>query len=84
MAAGLAAVAVAPQSWGLIGDLVTWQHSFAGQSDRPTQNNLTTQPFFIYNPPQGVYLRSTAAWHFNLAGDSYVIPLGAGIGKVFV
>src|SRR5262249_22528354 len=27
--AGLAAVAIAPQSWGLLGGLATWQHSFA-------------------------------------------------------
>jgi hypothetical protein len=82
--AGLAAVAIAPKSWGLFGALVTWQHSFAGQSDRPTQNHLTTQPFFIYNLPQGVYLRSTAAWNFDLADNSYVIPIGAGVGKVFI
>lgn len=46
--AGLAAVAIAPQSWGLLGGLITWQHSFAGPSSRPTQNNLTVQPFYIY------------------------------------
>jgi hypothetical protein len=81
--AGLAAVAIAPQSWGLLGGLVTWQHSFAGPSDRPTQNNLTVQPFYIHNLPQGVYVRSTAIWNFNLASGDYVIPIGAGIGKVF-
>ena len=81
--AGLAAVAIAPQSWGLLGGLVTWQHSFAGPGDRATQNNLTVQPFYIYNLPQGVYVRSTAIWNFNLASGDYVIPIGAGIGKVF-
>jgi len=81
--AGLAAVGIAPQTWGLLGGLVTWQHSFAGESDRPTQNNLTVQPFFIYNLPQGVYLRSTAIWNFDLARNNYVIPIGAGVGKVF-
>jgi len=81
--AGLAAVGIAPQSWGLLGGLMTWQHSFAGPSDRPTQNNLTFQPFYIYNLPQGVYVRSTAIWNFNLASGAYVIPIGAGIGKVF-
>lgn len=82
--AGLAAVAVAPQAWGLIGGLVTWQHSFAGESDRPTQNNLSVQPFVIYNLPQGVYLRSTATWNFDLERNNYVIPIGAGVGRVFV
>jgi len=82
--AGLAGVAIAPQSWGLLGGLLTWQHSFAGAGDRPTQNNLTFQPFFIYNLPQGVYVRSTASWNFLLAQSDYVIPIGAGVGKVFV
>ena len=81
--AGLAGVAIAPQSFGLLGALVTWQHSFAGPSDRPTQNNLSIQPLFIYNLPQGVYLRSTATWNFALAQDNYVIPVGAGLGKVW-
>jgi len=81
---GLAAVAVAPQPWGLIGGLVTWQHSFAGEADRPTQNNLSAQPFFIYNLPQGVYVRSTATWNFDLERSNYVIPIGGGVGKVFV
>jgi len=82
--AGLAAVVVAPQAWGLMGALVTWQHSFAGPSDRPTQNNLVVQPLLIYNLPQGVYLRSTANWNFDLARGNYVIPIGAGAGKVFL
>jgi|SRR5215469_7699673 len=82
--AGLAAVAVVPQTWGLVGGLLTWQHSFAGEGGRPTQNNLSVQPFFIDNLPQGVYLRSTAIWNFDLARSNYVIPIGAGLGKVFV
>jgi len=82
--AGLAAVVVAPQAWGLMGALVTWQHSFAGPSDRATQNNLVVQPLLIYNLPQGVYLRSTANWNFDLARGNYVIPIGAGAGKVFL
>jgi hypothetical protein len=43
------------------GPLLTWQHSFAGPSNRPTQNHLTFQPFFIYNLPEGWHLRSTAS-----------------------
>lgn len=81
--AGVAAVAIAPQKWGLLGGLLNWQHSFAGDSDRGTQNNLGFQPFFMYNLPQGWYLRSTASWNFNLETDDYVIPLGAGVGKVW-
>ena len=51
--AGLATVTIAPQKWGLLGGLVTWQHSFAGDDDRPTQNNLSAQPFLIYNLAEG-------------------------------
>ena len=39
--AGLAAVAIAPQTWGLLGGLVTWQHSFAGKA---TGRRRTTSP----------------------------------------
>jgi hypothetical protein len=38
--AGAAALAIAPQPWGLLGSLVTYQHSFAGDEDRLTQNTL--------------------------------------------
>jgi hypothetical protein len=81
--AGLAALAIAPQKWGLIGGLLTWQHSFAGDGDRPTQNNAQLQPFFIYNLPGGWYLRSTAVWQFDFARDTHYIPIGAGGGLVW-
>jgi hypothetical protein len=64
--AGAAGVVIAPQPWGLIGGLVTYQHSFAGEGSRPTQNNLQSQPFVIANLPEGVYLSSTATWNFDL------------------
>jgi hypothetical protein len=81
--AGLAGVVMAPQKWGLAGGLVTWQHSFAGQSDRPTQDNLQAQPFLIYNLPKGWYLRSSATWNWDIKRDTYYAPIGAGLGKVF-
>ncbi len=82
--AGLAGVLIAPQTWGLLGALVTWQHSFAGDSDRPTQNNLSAQPLAMYNLPEGFYLRSTATWNFDLERHHYAIPIGAGVGKVWI
>jgi len=45
---------------------------------------LSLQPLVIYNLPQGWYLRSTATWNFAFAQDTYVIPIGAGAGKVWV
>jgi hypothetical protein len=82
--AGVAGVIVAPQKWGLAGALVTWQHSFAGASDRPTQSGVVVQPVLIYNLPDGWYLRSSATWNFDLAHDVYAIPVGAGLGRVVV
>ena len=82
--AGVAGVAVAPRKWGLGGVLLTYQHSFAGSSDRSTQNNLVFQPLFIYNLPNGYYLRSTASWAFDLEGGNYAIPIGTGFGKVWL
>jgi hypothetical protein len=82
--AGLAVLAIAPRSFGIAGALVTGQHSIAGDEARPTQNGLSVQPLIIYNLPQGWYLRSTATWNFAFAQDTYVIPLGAGVGKVWV
>jgi hypothetical protein len=81
--AGAAAVSIVPRSWGLIGGIFTYQHSFAGAGDRPTQNNLQAQPFVTYNLPQGFYLRSSATWDFDLERGRYVIPLGLGAGKVW-
>lgn len=81
--AGIALVTIAPQKWGLLGGLVTWQHSFAGDDARRTQNNLQAQPFVIYNLPRGWYLRSTATWNWDLEQDTYSIPFGLGAGKVW-
>jgi hypothetical protein len=80
---GLAALAVKPQPWGLIGGLVTWQHSFAGDSDRRTQNNLQAQPLLMFNLPKAWYLRSTATWTWDLHEGTYYLPIGAGVGKVW-
>ena len=81
--AGVATLGITPEKWGLIGGLVTWQTSFAGDGDRPKQSNLQAQPFFIYNLPQCWYLRSTATWNFDLERGTYYVPVGAGAGKVW-
>lgn len=80
---GVAVLAISPQPWGLIGGLVTWQRSFAGSRNRPTQNNLQAQPFFIYNLPRGWYARSTATWTWDLEGGTHYLPIGVGAGKVW-
>jgi hypothetical protein len=81
---GFAVVAAAPRKFGIAGALVTWQHSFAGDDSRDPQHNLGVQPLFIYNLPQSFYLRSSATWNFAFARDTWVIPIGAGAGKVWL
>lgn len=80
---GLAAVAVHSSKEGILGGLVQWQHSFAGQSQRDTVHTATLQPFLIRNLPQGWYLRSTGTWTFDLQKDNYYIPVGLGAGKAW-
>lgn len=82
--AGMSFLAIAPRTWGIGGALVTWGHSIAGPSSRPTQNNMSAQPIFIFNLPEAWYLRSTATWNFDFNQSHYAIPLGAGVGKVWV
>jgi hypothetical protein len=80
---GAAAVGVAPQSWGLLAGLVTYQHSFAGDDDRPTAQIVTAQPIVTYNLPAGFYLRSTGVMTFDLGNNTTTIPVGFGAGKVW-
>jgi hypothetical protein len=82
--AGVVGLAVAPRKSGIAAILVTWQHSFAGDSNRAEQDDLLTQPLVIYNLPNGWYLRSTAGWSFDLEQGQYVIPIGTGAGKVWL
>ncbi len=81
--AGIAGVAVAPQGWGLIGGLATYQASFAGESDRNDVSLATFQPIVNFNLKDGFYLRSTAIWNFDLESGNYSVPVGFGVGKVF-
>jgi hypothetical protein len=36
------------------------------------------------NLPQGFYVRSTATGNFDLEQETYYIPIGFGVGKVWV
>ncbi|MFD1557929.1 hypothetical protein ACFSHT_20260 [Paraburkholderia silviterrae] len=81
--AGLAAVAINVDRQRLLGALIQWQHSFAGQSDRPDVQTLTAQPVVIWNLPQGWYVRSTGTWTFDLQHGGYYIPVGLGAGKTW-
>ena len=65
-----------------IGGLVTWQTSFAGDSDRSETNLMATQLFGIWQLGTGYYLRSTGIMAFNLKSGDYNVPFGIGVGKV--
>jgi hypothetical protein len=82
--AGIAAVAIHPMPGGsLIGGLVTWQRSFAGDKDRPTAYLMTMQPITTIGIGSGYYVRSTPVMVFDFQNNRYLVPFGLGIGKVF-
>jgi hypothetical protein len=62
----------------------TW--SFAGSGDRDV-NLLTWQYFINYNLPKGWYLSSppiiTANWEADRSGDTWTVPVGGGLGRIF-
>ncbi|UZE14863.1 hypothetical protein [Pseudomonas sp. B21-053] len=81
--AGLAAIAIDSSPRGLLGALVQYQSSFAGDHDRAHVETATMQPFIIHNLAKGWYLRSTGTWTFDLKNDTHYIPIGFGGGKVW-
>lgn len=75
---GGGAVIIAPQEWGLLGVLSTFQHTVSGASSA----YITVQPNAYYNLSNGYYLRSSAIMEFNTGANTSVIPIGVGLGKV--
>lgn len=64
------------------GYLLTYEHSFAGDSDRATVSRGAFQPFGFYQLGTGWYLRAAPIWAFNFENGDFNIPLGLGVGKV--
>ena len=64
------------------GYLLTWQASFAGDSDRQDVNVAALQPFAFFQLGGGTYLRAAPIWVYNLENDDYSVPLGIGVGQV--
>ncbi len=81
--AGPAVAAITERSWGLIGTIVSYQHSFSGYGSRPSAQSLVVQPLIHYNLKKGYYLRSSGIWDIDYANDVSVIPVGFGVGKVW-
>ena len=80
-----AVVLIQPKPWtiGLLGRQL-WD--FAGDSDRKSFNQLLLEPFINYNLDNGWYLISdmiiTANWEAD-SSNTWTIPLGGGVGKMF-
>jgi hypothetical protein len=66
----------------LLAALATWQHSFAGVSDRPDTQVSTLQPIGVFQIGGGNYIRSSAIFLFDIKNDRYLIPYGLGVGRV--
>ena len=64
------------------GYLLTYEHSFAGNSERPSVNRGVFQTFAFYQLGKGWYLRGSPIWFFNFQNGDFNIPLGLGAGKV--
>lgn len=60
--------------------------SFAGNDDRGDVNQMLLQPFVNFNMPGGWYVSSgpiiTANWEAD-DDNTWTVPVGAGVGKVF-
>jgi hypothetical protein len=76
--AGAAGAIIAPQPWGLLGVLATYQRTVSGVSTQLT----TVQPNIFYNLHSGWYLRSSAIMRFDTSTHTTTIPVGLGAGKV--
>lgn len=84
--AGPGAVALTmPGNW-VLGSLVRQLWSFAGDGDRQDVNQTLIQPFVNYNLPGGWYAVSspviTANWEAD-NDDTWTVPVGGGMGKIF-
>lgn len=82
--AGPAAVGLLMHGHWVVGALANNQWSFAGYGSQEV-NALLVQPFINYNLPKGWYLTSspiiTADWKAP-SDNRWVVPIGAGVGKI--
>jgi hypothetical protein len=82
--AGGAVVAIHPLPGGsLLGALVTYQTSVAGDSDRPSTSILAAQPIVTLSMGGGYYFRSSAVLVFDFENHRALAPMGLGLGRVF-
>jgi hypothetical protein len=86
-AAGPAVVGAYTSGPWVVGAIVNQVWSFAGDDSRQDVSALTLRPFINYNLSNGWFLGSsptiTASWEAE-SGNRWLVPLGGGVGKVFV
>jgi hypothetical protein len=79
-------VALAQPGHWTLGLLVSNVWSFAGETNRPTVNQMLLQYFVNYNLKAGWYLSSapiiTANWVAPKAKDVWTVPFGGGVGRI--
>ncbi len=84
--AGPTAVALMLPKWGSMGILGRQLWSFAGSSRRDDVNQTLIEPFVNYNLNDGWYLITdlviTANWEAK-SKNTWTVPLGGGVGKLF-
>jgi hypothetical protein len=83
--AGPAVVALAQPGKWTVGALVNNVWSFAGQKRRPAVNSMTLQYFVNRNFSGGWYIVSSPILNANWRaadGDKWLVPFGAGFGRV--
>jgi hypothetical protein len=81
--AGVAGSMVTERSWGLVGTIITYSHSFSGHgANHPSTQVFGVEPLVHYNFSHGYYLRSSGIWNFDYGNHVSVIPIGFGAGKV--
>jgi hypothetical protein len=81
--AGVAGSVVTERSWGLLGTIITYSHSFSGYgASHPSTQVVGVQPLAHYNFKGGYYLRSSGIWNFDYGNHNSVVPIGFGAGKV--
>ena len=84
--AGPSAVAASVKDPWLVAVLIQNVWSCAGQSSRPSINQLAAEPFINYGLEKGWYLTSapliTIDWKAPRSSDRWLVPIGGGGGKV--
>jgi hypothetical protein len=80
--AGVASAVLDATKWGLLGGILTYQHSF-GRGAGPISSAATFQPFIHYNLRRGLYLQSEGLTVISSGSGARIIPVGFGLGKVW-